>query len=210
MKLESAAAEVRFAVGWTPYTSLRLQVERTRVSSRIPLARSSSAARCACSVEKDTFSRTSTGAVRKFRPTRTISMRCSALLEIAVVLGKEEVHHPEVHNHENEVEDAQFGGSRPTPSRRARQTKIDDVEQEHEQRKDVFRVEIGIVLREIAVHGDKTERRADKDGDEADHDAGVAHALQEFEGRQAPDHITETPDAQQAFLTQIDKAEDAG
>jgi len=26
---------------------------------------------------KDTFSRTSTGAVRKFRPTRTISMQCS-------------------------------------------------------------------------------------------------------------------------------------
>src|SRR5208337_1701795 len=34
-KLESAAAEARLAVGWTPYTSLRLQVERTRVSSRM-------------------------------------------------------------------------------------------------------------------------------------------------------------------------------
>ena len=38
----------------------------------------------------------------------------------------------------------------------------------------------------------------------------IRGALQQFEGRQAPDHITETPDAQEAFLAQIDKAEDAG
>src|SRR5881394_2565613 len=50
--------------GGTPYTSLRLQVESTSVSSRIPRARSSSDARWACSAVKDTFSRTSTGAVR--------------------------------------------------------------------------------------------------------------------------------------------------
>src|SRR5206468_5142344 len=37
--------------GGTPYTSLRLQVESTSVSSRIPRARSSSPARCARSEE---------------------------------------------------------------------------------------------------------------------------------------------------------------
>src|SRR5208337_4222288 len=88
-----------------------------------------------------------------------------ALLEIPVVLGKEEIHHPEVHYHQNEVEDAQFRGPSAAPGRRPCQAKIDDVQQKHEQREDVFRVKIGVVFRDVAIHGDKSERRADEDGD---------------------------------------------
>src|SRR5438552_13934491 len=69
-KLESPGAHSCEVSGGTPYTSLRLQVESTSVSSRMPLERSSSEARRACSAVNDTRSRTSTGAVRDRKSTR--------------------------------------------------------------------------------------------------------------------------------------------
>src|SRR5947208_12757350 len=64
-KLESPGAHSREVSGGTPYTSLRLQVESTSVSSRMPFERSSSEARRARPAAPDNPARPPPGGTRK-------------------------------------------------------------------------------------------------------------------------------------------------
>ena len=60
-----------------------------------------------------------------------------------------------------------------------------------------------------AVDPDEAQRGANRDGNNADQDAGLAHALEQFQRRQAPNDITHFVLAQQAFFAQKNQAEDA-
>jgi hypothetical protein len=60
-----------------------------------------------------------------------------------------------------------------------------------------------------AVDPDETEDGAHSDRDEADEDAGLAHALEEVEGRETPDDIAEVTIAQETILQEKDGAENA-
>jgi len=57
-----------------------------------------------------------------------------------------------------------------------------------------------------AVDPDEAEDGADGDGDQADQDAGTAHALEEIERGEAPDYFAEFAIAQEAIFGEIDEA----
>src|SRR5882724_2913704 len=173
----------------------------------MPRERSSSAARRAWSAVKDTFSRTSTGAVRWFRPTRTISIPLLAhSLEVPVTVRKIEIYDREAEHDDHEIKNAQTRGPSAAPCCGARELKIGGVEQEHQKCDYILRIVIPVLTGQ-AVHPDEAEDRAYGDRNQADQDAGTAHALEEFEGRQPPDDFAELAASQQAILDQKDQAE---
>lgn len=60
-----------------------------------------------------------------------------------------------------------------------------------------------------AVNPKKTESGADGDGNNPQKHAGLAHALEQFQRWQAPDHVTHFVFAKEALLADEDKAKDA-
>jgi len=58
-----------------------------------------------------------------------------------------------------------------------------------------------------AVHPDKAQRGADGDGDEADEDAALAHAIEKIERREAPDDVADAVLVQEALFTEVNEAE---
>ena len=60
-----------------------------------------------------------------------------------------------------------------------------------------------------AVNPKKTESGTNGDGNNSQKHAGLAHALQQFQRRQPPDHVTHFVFAKQALFSEEEKAEDA-
>src|SRR5262249_50061631 len=153
------------------------------------------------------FSRTSRGAVRKFKPTRTISMLREALLKILVVLRKIEIHDRKAEHDKNKVKNTQERSAGASPNRGTRQLEIDRVENYHDNGDDVLGVEEP-VLACLAIHSDKTEHGADRDRDQAHQDARVAHAFEKFQGRQPPNDISQLAHAEETFFREKHDAKD--
>jgi hypothetical protein len=86
---------------------------------------------------------------------------------------------------------------------------IGGVECEYEEGDYVLGIVIPILAGE-AVDPDKTENGADGDREEADQNAGAAHAFEEIKGGKAPDDFAELAIAEQAILGEVNEAEDEG
>jgi hypothetical protein len=84
---------------------------------------------------------------------------------------------------------------------------IGGVECEYEERYHVLGIVIPILAGE-AVDPDKTENGADGYGEEANENAGAAHAFEEVECGKAPDDFAEFAVAQEAILSEINEAKD--
>src|SRR5689334_8026319 len=124
-------------------------------------------------------------------------------------MRKEKINYREAENYEREVEHAELRSAGSTPGRRPRQEQIRRIEDEDENRRQVFEVEIRHCALQT-IYPDKTHRCANHDRDEPDDYAALAHSLQQFEGRQSPDYGAHVAAAEQVLLGEEDEAKDEG
>ena len=131
---------------------------------------------------------------------------CAEQLKIAVAVRQIEVDHRKTQDDDHEIENVEARGASAAPVAGARELEVHGVEQEHEQRDGVFGVVIAIGPGET-VDPDETQNSADGDGDQADEDARLAHALKEVQGGKTPNDVAKMTIAQEAILQQKDGAE---
>src|SRR4029077_1805314 len=132
--------------------------------------------------------------------------RC-AHLKIAMTMRKIEIHDRETEYHDGKIENVELGCASAAPGGGSRQLKVQQVQEQDEQRDDVFGIVIPVLALQ-AVHPNETHGRANGDGNQADEDARLAHALEKFLRRQSPDKISHVVGAQQAVLHQENQADD--
>src|SRR5260370_24034405 len=88
----------------------------------------------------------------------------STTSEITVGVREVQVHHRETQDYDHEIKDAEPGGSGAAPRGCARELEVGGIECEYEERYHVLGIVIPILAGE-AVDPDKTENRADGDGE---------------------------------------------
>ena len=122
---------------------------------------------------------------------------------------EKQVHYGETENHDGEIKNAQLRGAGSAPTGIAGKPQIKNVSDENQQRDDV----LGVVMPDVAgeaVDPDEAEGSADSDGNEADEDAALAHAIEKIERWEAPDDIADAMFVEEALFAEVDEAEYAG
>src|SRR5258708_5441153 len=99
-------------------------------------------------------------------------------LEIPMRVREKQIHYSETENHDGEVENAKLRGTSSAPAGIAGEPQIENVSSENEQRDDVFGIVAPYIAGE-AIDPDEAEGGADGDGNEADEDAALAHAIEQ-------------------------------
>src|SRR6266849_5768116 len=129
-----------------------------------------------------------------------------SLLKITVAVRQIQIHDRKTQHHHSEIENAQLRSARPPPCRGSRKPEIERVQQEHEQRDHMLRI-VKPILYHYPVHRDESQCRPDRDRNKSHEHAGLAHAFQQLQRRQAPDHVPEFVLAQEPLLPQENQAE---
>src|ERR1700692_1089560 len=193
----------------TPYSSLRLQVERTartQLCGRLArLLRSEGDAlpqidrgRAVIQSDENNFH------LRNARPTLLIpcSYPCS---EVPVKMRKIPVHDAVTENHKHEIEDAKRRSARPAPRRCPRQNRVAHINQENQDGDDHFWIAIPIPSLQ-PVRPDQARRHAGGERNAANQHAAARHALENIERRKPPSHYTQLVVAQSPILHQENNA----
>ena len=93
---------------------------------------------------------------------------------------EKQVHNGEAENHNRKIKNAELRSAGSAPAGIACEPQIKNVGNEDEQRDDV----LGIVVPNVAgeaIDPDEPENGADRDRDESDQNAALAHAIEEIE-----------------------------
>src|SRR5271168_2008661 len=136
-------------------------------------------------------------------------MPFAALLKIAVTVREIEIYYRKTQHHHSKIENAKLGRAPSTPGRGPRQSQVKHVKKQHEKSDRVLRVVIP-VLADQAIDRDESQGGPNGDGDEPDDDAGMAHAVEQIQRGEPPNHVAKFAAAQEALFAEENEAQDKG